>query len=158
MKKHLLFLVLLASSTSLFAQNMVVDYDFNPALRDNTSNLNHLHAYGSGSAYNFIPLGSTGVTTDTCIGYVSGIGLESDNAIDNSSWTGTAVSFWIMSNNQAATSTTGFIVQGAYLGFGVKMGAGKMYAFFDGSSAGSVATQGNTHLKNLKTGHFGTRG
>ncbi|MBK9452277.1 MAG: T9SS type A sorting domain-containing protein [Bacteroidetes bacterium] len=153
MKKHLLFLVLLASFSSLFAQNMVVDYDFNPALRDNTVNLNHLHSYGSGSAYNFIPLGSTGVTTDTCIGYVSGIGLESDNAINNSNWPGAAVSFWIMSNSQAATSTTGFIVQGAYLGFGVKMGSGKMTAFFDGTSAGALPTNFEFSFNNLGWHH-----
>jgi hypothetical protein len=153
MKKHLLLLALLTLSATAFSQNMVVDYDFNPSLLDNTSNLNHLHSYGSGSAYNFIPLGSTNVATDTCVGFVSGIGLESDNALNNSNWTGAAVSFWIMSNSQAATSSTGFVVQGAYLGFGVKMGSGKMTAFFDGTSAGSVATNFEFSFNNLGWHH-----
>lgn len=132
---------------------MLVDYDMNPSLLDNTSNLNHLSAYGSGSAYNFIPLGSTGVATDTCVGFVSGIGLESDHAIGNSNWTGAAVSFWIMSNSQAATSTTGFIVQGAYSGFGVRMSAGKMVAFFGGTSVGAFPTNFEFTFTNLGWHH-----
>lgn len=153
MKKHLLLLALLAISSTTFSQNIVVDYDFNPSLLDNTSNLNHLHSYGSGSAYNFIPLGSTNVATDTCVGFVSGIGLESDNALNNSNWTGAAVSFWIMSNSQAATSTTGFIIQGAYSGFGVKMGSGKMTAFFGGTSVGALASNFEFSFNNLGWHH-----
>lgn len=128
--------LLLALGTSVFAQSLVVDYHFDTDLQDHSSSQNHLHAYGSGAPYHFVPLGSTNVSSDTCVAFNAGMGLESHHAIYNATWQGTAVSFWIQSNGFGAISTTGFIIQGAYAGFGVRMSNGKFVPFFGGTSVG----------------------
>lgn len=141
-------------ATAAFTQNLVVDYDFNPTLRDNTSDQNHLNAYGTGSSYAFVPMGSTNLNSDTCVTFNAGIGLRSDHAIYNGGWSGAAVSFWIQSSSQNATSTTGFVIQGAYAGFGIRMQNGNFVPFFNGTSVGAMVSNFQFSFSNLGWHHI----
>lgn len=134
MKKILLFGLLL-NVGSAFSQNPIAYYKFNDTLESSGAN-NHLTRTGAGTNCSFIKQSATKLATDSCVSFNFGQGLVSANSLNNQAWTGTTISFWYNSNHP---STTGFIIQGASIGFGVKMIVnGRVGAFFSGAAANAV--------------------
>jgi len=140
-----LFLAILILPNLSLGQTKILDYKFNNNWSDASSSNNTLIAYGSGPASSF----QSGIMLnpiDLAVTFNSGEGLEVTNALNNSTWSGTAVSFWTKS------SVNGFIYQGAHIGFGgLVNSSGKLSVFFDGSSSNSLV---NTNNINLNDGNW----
>lgn len=145
MKTFSITLILIVSySTSIKAQNLIVDYQLNGSLSDSSSNSNNLITFSSGSDFTFTQ-GTSSASWDSAIVFQRGKGLVSSKSIHNSSWDGTSVSLWVKN------SVNGTLFQGAFFGVAIDSDVnGKITAFFDGSSANRIIStvslnDGNWH-------------
>lgn len=108
---------------------------------------NTLSIYGTGVPPGFVNPGASSLASDDCVQFSNGQGFVSANPLNNVGWTGTAMSIWYNS----LSTYQGNILQGAYLGFGMRMLTnGRVQATFDGSAAGSynstfAINDGNWH-------------
>jgi hypothetical protein len=144
----ILFLVTLILPYLSLGQTEVVDYKFNNNWSDASSSNNTLISHGSGTASSF-QSGTMLNPIDLAVTFNSGEGLKVTNALNNSTWSGTAVSFWTKS------SVSGFIYQGAYIGFGGLVDAtGKLSVFFGGSSSNSLVNTSNVNLNDGNWHHI----
>ncbi|MFN8436232.1 MAG: LamG domain-containing protein [Cytophagales bacterium] len=147
MKINLLFLsvtlsafitVSKAESPSL-KNGLEVKYQFENTLADSSGNSNDL-IWSNSSTLTY----AAGKPSTEKALYFSNLssanGGVSKKAISNTSWSGTAISFWINKSNTATSAAT--LLQGYGLGFGINIGLGVNYlsVYFDGSSAGAVNT------------------
>jgi gliding motility-associated-like protein len=133
--------ILLSFSTVFsFGQNLIVDYPLNSNLTDNSSNSNSLTQYGNGSDVTFVQ-GNSNESGNSAAFFQGEKGLASTSSINNSNWSGTAISVWIKS------CVSGTILQGASLGPGIFADAnGKVSVYFNGSSANSLANSSSINL------------
>ncbi|MCH2044245.1 MAG: LamG domain-containing protein [Saprospiraceae bacterium] len=123
-----------------FAQNLVVDYQLNGNFTDLSVNNNDLSYHNVGTDPTF-GVGITAQTGDSSIIFTGGKGLVSIDSIDNSTWTGTAISIWVKN------CVDGSILQGAYWGAGLQVDTlGILSCFYDGSSTGSLVQTNNVNL------------
>lgn len=129
-----------------FSQNLILHYQLDGKLDDQSNNNNHASLFGTGTAPQFVK-GVTTTPKDSAIQFNSGMGYKSRNVINNSTWSGICMSFWLKD-----CSTNGTVVQGAYNGFGASLDpSGKLHCFFDGSSSGSLF---QTNTVNLNDGDW----
>ncbi len=120
-------------------------YPFNNNLNDITTSGNHLAVNGSVSPYEFVSQNDSALT-------FNGVDrLTSTSVFDASSFTEMAISVWIKTST-ITPSVDQLILQGANIGFsmGINPSTGKLFASFDGSTAGShittnAVTDGNWH-------------
>ena len=146
MKLLLLFMISYISLSSI-AQNIIAEYEFEGNTSDISGNQIDLLPYGTGTYYEIDSPGRTGVSSDSCIHFMDGIGLISTLPINNFNWGGTAVSFWV---RDISNTDLGYVIQSS-TGFAISVTAsGDILAFFDGSSSGGLTVSssindGNWH-------------
>ena len=134
MKKIILVASFLINYVS-FGQTPFAEYRFNQDLTDRSANGNNLQPIDMGTTSFTYELGRSNVTGDYCIQLNGLVGLFATNYITNYNWQGTTLSFWIKSDFSSGT-----IIQGAYLGFGVygvrdyMNNTSNVTTFFDGST------------------------
>jgi hypothetical protein len=147
MKKNLLTISLLLASVFAKSQNLISHYDFDNTSFSGGSYGGNLVQSGTGTAFSFVTPSAANNANDSCVQFLNGQGLESSGPVYNVGWTATAISVWYNS-----TSTySGYIVQGAYLGFGLYIvPSGVVNVFFDGTYSGAYGSvvsvnDGNWH-------------
>ncbi len=127
------------------ADSLKVHYTFDNNLKDVTKYGNHLMISGGISPYVLV------AGKDSALTFNGADRLTSTSVFDASSFTEMAISVWIKTST-VTTSADQLIFQGANIGFGmgVQPVSGKLFASFDGSTAGSRITSnsvadGNWH-------------
>jgi hypothetical protein len=124
-------------SINVSAQNLMVSYNMNGNLLDDSGN-NNLIQSGTGNDVQFVD-GISMSTNDSAAHFQQQKGLESIAAIDNSNWSGTAISIWI--KDCVDTTALSNIFGGAYWGASIFADTkGKVNVFFDGSSSGALVS------------------
>jgi hypothetical protein len=132
-------------SINVSAQNLIVDYPLNSNLNDNSNNSNSLTQYGNGSDVTFVQ-GNTTESGNSAAFFQEEKGLASSTALNNSNWSGMAISLWTKS------CVGGSLFQGAYFGPGIFADAnGKVSIYFDASSGNALA---NSSAVNLNDGSW----
>lgn len=141
----LFFLLVTILPISAFAQTLVVDYSFSGNLSDSSKNSNDLQITGSGTPFEFVE-GVSGVKGDSAIAFYAGQALKGTVPIDNSSWSGTAVSVWVKNCSQ------GHVYTGPYYGGSINIVDGKVKVYFAQSL--SMGFLLNTDKVNLNDGKW----
>lgn len=132
--KKILLTALLIQGTYSFGQNLELYYKLND-LTSTTMPANNLTLHGTGNYPVIVGGSSSGLITDSCIQFNYGRGYVSDFALNNQTWPATAISAWYRSEYKRQ----GTIVQGAYLGFGLRITSeGNVQAFFNGTQLGAL--------------------
>ncbi len=147
MKKTLLTISLILTVVLAKCQNLISHYEFDNTSFSGGSYGGDLVQSGTGTPNSFVSSSVTNNVNDSSVQFYNGQGLESSGPVYNVSWTATAISVWYNS-----TSTySGYIVQGAYIGFGLYIvPSGVINVFFDGSYSGAYGSvvsvnDGNWH-------------
>ena len=139
--------IAIPTSNSNNISGLIANYEFDNNDLDASASLNHLQSISGTRSYFLADLDG-----NKAINFNGNGGLVSTNSINNQNFAGTAISFWIKKSSSAVDA---YIVQGAYLGFGVTLSntTGLIYTFFDGSSAGSLASAGGHSILDSRWHH-----
>ncbi|WP_417590774.1 LamG-like jellyroll fold domain-containing protein [Owenweeksia hongkongensis] len=131
-----LFLIPVFFAPSLYSQTLTdslkAHYPFDNNLRDVTRYGNNLMVNGGISPYILV------AGKDSALSFNGNDRLTSTSTFDASSFTEMAISVWVKTSHLTTTSDQ-LILQGANIGFGlgIQPVTGKLFASFDGSTAGS---------------------
>lgn len=112
-------------------------YTFDGNLQDATSNGYHLQNGLGSISYTTIS------GTDQAIYFDSFDRVDQIGSLNNSSWTSSAISLWIKTST--TNSLNQFIIQGAYMGFGIYINSndGKLAGFFENASQTAYLSPSN---------------
>lgn len=132
--KKILLTALLFPAVYSYSQNLVLHYKLND-LTSTTMPANNLSIYGTGDDPIIADSSSSGLISDSCFKFNIGKGFVSDVALDNHTWTATAISVWYKSSSVKQ----GTIIQGSHMGFGMRItNEGYAQAFFNGTQIAAL--------------------
>ena len=119
------------ASAQTLSDSLKAHFTFDNNLQDQTSNNNDLVIHAGTPGYNVF------CGNDSYINFSWGSAARSGTPFDNSAFNACAISFWVRSSHL----TRQIIIQGAFMGFGITTdNVGKVLAFFDYNSAGSLVS------------------
>lgn len=151
-----IFIVMLtiACTYPLSGQELEAYYSFDGHSEDSSSSMNHLSKIdltkNQTSVINTV--GFTNTIGDSAVSFWSSESFVSQQT-DNIGWNSMAISFWLKE------ASTGQIIQGAYIGFGVDIGynglgeKAVLNCFFDGSSVGQLTLSNSAPNLETNTWH-----
>lgn len=144
-KQVFLALFFLAGSAyCLQAQSVMAKWNFENDSLDTSGQGHHLMSYGTGPDVQFEAGGPIG---DYAMYFNNGKGFQTIDSLDNTTWSSSAVAFWVKDSSN--TNYWGTVLLGIGIAVYVE-GSGKIHCAFDGSSVGSLRSNvsirdGNWH-------------